>query len=402
MVGLSFGAAFGMSVPLIQALSGEKPKAVVETTYNQNMFWLYIPIMLAMAIAPHLSWKKISLKEVWIRIANPLATAIFLTGCLLIWSKWGPGGLAADPEAKLTLMTGWVVNRAGWTVFVTSFALFALTSNLWKIVEMLPRSKRGIGGEFAHIRLAFTMIGLICSRGLEQTVFTTASLAEPGTAFGYTMTYKGPTEDFAQRNNEVLIETTKRGKTDVITPGLYYIFRPDQPLQSIKWPGIRRGPLFDLYLATGEIEKQLYEEIRLPKDGVANNTDRGFSIRYIGYTMEGNMGSEGAKFIAEVELIRDGEEPETLFPAVAITDGRLIPEPVQIDENLELVMNKLSVDDGSAFFQFDAVHPFIPIQVFYKPLVWLVWLGIGIMTLGGLIASRFRRNPVKSEAEDGA
>ena len=85
------------------------------------------------------------------------------------------------------------------------------------------------------------------------------------------------------------------------------------------------------------------------------------------------MGSDGAKFIAQVELTREGQEPEMLFPAVMISEGRLIPEPVQIEDNLELVMNRINANDGSAYFQFDAVHPFIPMQVFYKPLVWLVW-----------------------------
>ena len=95
------------------ALSGEKPKAVGEATYNQNMFWLYIPIMLAMAIGPHLSWKKTSLKDIWLKIANPLAVALFMTGCLLIWSKWGFGGLPGRSSSNSDAYE-WFRGQQGW------------------------------------------------------------------------------------------------------------------------------------------------------------------------------------------------------------------------------------------------------------------------------------------------
>jgi cytochrome c-type biogenesis protein CcmF len=36
--------------------------------------------------------------------------------------------------------------------------------------------------------------------------------------------------------------------------------------------------------------------------------------------------------------------------------------------------------------------PIYVLDLFYKPMTMLVWIGTGIMTLGGLIAAFYRRN----------
>ena len=42
--------------------------------------------------------------------------------------------------------------------------------------------------------------------------------------------------------------------------------------------------------------------------------------------------------------------------------------------------------------------PFYPMELFYKPFTLLVWIGAGILFLGGLMAAVYRRRPIAPDS----
>ncbi|MES1227980.1 MAG: hypothetical protein ABUL72_04865, partial [Armatimonadota bacterium] len=71
-----------------------------------------------------------------------------------------------------------------------------------------------------------------------------------------------------------------------------------------------------------------------------------------------------------------------------------------------LKIRLLGIDAGtkSATVQLMFSQPAYPAQVYYKPLTRFVWWGVGIMTLGGLLAAWSRRadKPKKTPPPDHA
>jgi cytochrome c-type biogenesis protein CcmF len=60
-----------------------------------------------------------------------------------------------------------------------------------------------------------------------------------------------------------------------------------------------------------------------------------------------------------------------------------------------VALNRMDAASKSIEIQVYYKDPLFPMDVYYKPLTGLVWLGTGIMTLGGLMAAFYRRNRPK-------
>jgi cytochrome c biogenesis factor len=62
-------------------------------------------------------------------------------------------------------------------------------------------------------------------------------------------------------------------------------------------------------------------------------------------------------------------------------------------------MMRMDAADQSVEIGLRYVRPLIPVDVFYKPLTSLVWLGTGILTFGGLLSTWYRRFKKKDATE---
>jgi cytochrome c-type biogenesis protein CcmF len=501
LIGFALCTAIGMSVPMLQsAWINSKPlqdwrpqvqKVVEEKVYHQALFWLYPWIMLCVAIAPYLNWKGLKGKDLFNKIANPLAAAVFLTGMLLLWSKNGWAGLAFNPdapEASINLVGGLNVSRLPWTAFLAFFTFFAMAANLFKLIDNVRKSPKGIGGFVAHFGLATALAGLIVSRGLEQRATVPFRLTGSTEALGQTYSYGGVTHDFNDRRNRVKLKVTGPGGDYIATPGLYFEMGKDGKPSETIWPGIRHNLLYDSYVNLHPPQEEnpaATEEQHLQKGQEAKFED--ILITYLGLRTEGELGTASAKFFADVRVEQVGEsEAITLTqltdekttkldgalsdgrpvklvsmdmntsggvitiggiekpikvaagkrlrvggliitclglrtdsahdtpmialdlqiqpvlksfnvaPEVAIGETGLINTPASVSERYNLTFRPEAAD-RSAFFTFEDKEPPFVLDVYYKPLVWLVWIGVGIMTLGGLISALYRRISKKGD-----
>lgn len=470
--------AIGMSVPLIQSLAGQKPKVVEEPLYNAILAWFFVPTMLAIGLGPYLTWKGLPFRQLFSRIVNPLAVSVMLTGFLLLWFKTGWNGEPADP-AQTTLLGGVLtVPRMEWAAFLSFLCFFAVVTNGWRLVEMLPRSKWTVGGVLTHMGVGMALLGLIVSRGLEQKKLVTVHPSRTAEAFGYNISFGGPTLGFADRNNAVALKVEGKRADFTAKPGLYFRPGPDGPQETI-WPHIERRPLYDLYFTLHPMVFEASESMGM---------DPGMEARYENMILtflrsetKGTPGTDSAKFIAHCEVQTLGErqiitalsplgakgspkpqplkngasltllkadlegsraiislssspdKPMALAQGASITrDGLRLTfagyrtqeggsagdaslaadfmveevlktvkaspwmgiageEKERITQDYSLALERIDAGSKKAFLRFDYVQPAFPLEVYYKPLTWFVWFGVGVMTLGALAASRGRK-----------
>ncbi len=469
--------AIGMSVPLIQSLAGQKPKVVEEPLYNSVLAWFFVPIMVAIGLGPYLTWRGLPFKQLLSRVINPLAVAVMLTGFLLLWFKTGWNGVAADPS-QTTLLLGQIqAPRIEWVSFLAFLCFFAIVTNGWRLVEMLPRSKWTLGGVLTHAGVGIALLGLIVSRGLEQKRLVTIHPSRKAEAFGYGVSFIGPTINFMDRNNAVALKVEGERASFTAEPGLYFRPGPEGPQETI-WPHIERRPLYDLYFTLHPMVFEASESMEM-KAGMEARYQN-MVLKYVGMETQGTPGTDSAKFISNCEVTLLGD-PFQALPSVSLLSRKVVEkakldkgrtltltkvdeekggivlelssspkepmamlqgsslvrdglrftfvglraggrdpakatliaelevlpvlktikaspwmglsgeEKARINDDYSLVLERIEAGSKNAFLRFDFNQPAFPLEIYYKPLTWSVWLGVGIMTLGALASARGRR-----------
>jgi cytochrome c-type biogenesis protein CcmF len=99
----------------------------------------------------------------------------------------------------------------------------------------------------------------------------------------------------------------------------------------------------------------------------------------------------GAKFIAVLTIEAPGET-KVVNPYVQIKGpGQLDRPVVDIGRGMGIYVDSINAADKSASLVIKYLTPAYPLEIYYKPLTILVWWGVGIMGLGGLLAAYYRR-----------
>lgn len=407
---LGLAIAIGMSVPFFMAVLHKPSKVVQEGLYHMVVVWFFIPIMLLVALAPFASWRATGLKGFFNRIVNVLSVSVGLTGLLVMAFKLGSTGVHADPKATINLPFSrqspslpHEMPLMPWMAFLSFLCVFALVSNLWRIGELSKRSRVfSLGGFVAHVGLAVLMAGLIFTRGFERKEQV---ITQPGVAVAaldYKLTpgeYEGKsTED---REGKLPVEiVAPNGEVVTATPGLYWIIQQNGEQQTQRWPSIKHYLSHDLYLALGDPVMTMWPSpVRLELGKSEKNSL--VKLTYLGMERQGEPGKTGTKFVAKMRLDAN-DKSYSVSPGLALTETGLTPE--LIPAGPQFLVTILGMDaktkavDAQIYFQ----RPFYPMELFYKPLAILVWLGTGILTLGGLMSvihRRTRRGAPVSERE---
>ncbi len=410
LISLAVIAAFGMSVPLIQSLKGEKPRVVEESLYNTVVAFPFIPIVFIMAIAPFLTWRKVGIKNFTKYLINLLSATIAVTGFTLLWLKWGGQevnigsfvvlfpGIPADPKKITNFFINHAVYTTPWILALYALCVFAVFANLTRGVQLFRQNKLSSASMITHIGVILTLMGLIFSRGLEQKVDKIV-IHESKTlhAFGYDIELEGRTSGFGDRNNKIKLKFKKEGDEFTASPGLYFVPGQDGKPQEFNWPYIHSKFLFDTYVV---VRAFTFTEEGAPDFGGSVPTSvlpgqtadfNGYLFTYQGMETEGSPGAFGAKFITTV-TVHSPEGETTIKPYVKLLGpGELERPVVDAGNGLGIYVDSINAADKSATFVIKYMTPAYPLEIYYKPLTILVWWGVGIMTFGGTLAAFYRR-----------
>jgi hypothetical protein len=104
----------------------------------------------------------------------------------------------------------------------------------------------------------------------------------------------------------------------------------------------------------------------------------------------------GVTFGARVRVSVRGADEEwhqySANPSVQLTENGLSPSLEQVGPDYLIAMvGGMNAADRSVQLMLFFSPPFYPITIYYKPLTGLVWLGMIVMTGGGLLSAWSRR-----------
>lgn len=413
---MGIATALGMSVPLIQSIMQRSPKAVEEHLYHQVLSWMFIPIMVLIAVTPFISWRGLTFRETLNKVINTFSISLFITGVALIWIQNPASGVQPDTTKTIHFWNGVQAPLMPWMGTLLFVCVFAICANTGQILSILRRSRIGLGGFISHVGLAVLLAGLILSRGFERQQHY---VVQPGIT-AVPLEPKGPKDlvelinedklDFTNRKNEVSFKFMGNGQEKVLNPGLYYVFSGDQPMPQSR-PDILKGWDHDFYVVVKDIQVDGTDFLTL-KPG-ETGTIKGFiwatmdevtyTVKYHNFVREGEAGKAGTKFGAKLTISKDGASVDVT--PMMVLGGNSIP--VQIDSHYMINMQGMNAADQSVELGLRYIRPLFLVDAFYKPFTSLVWVGTGILTFGGLLSvwnRRFRRRPEtpvsESEAEE--
>ncbi len=385
--------AIGMSVPLKMVLSGQPPRNVGEAQYHRVMAWLFPPLMLAMAATPLLSLGA-TRRALADRLGNVLALSLAALGLAMVAAFNPAFGARPDPGARVTMPFGLQAPLLPWIGFLAWLCLFAS-------VAAIARVRKGsLGAALSHLGLAVTLLGLIVSRGLERKADAMVGEGTPARALEYTVSLLGPTRGLTDPDNRVRFELVDdRGGTAVARPGLYFAETPEGREDPISRPGIVRGLSRDLYLTVHPPQRVAAEAVRL-EVGIPGDLG-GMPAVVTALRTVGVHGEPGFGLVADLRLSTpDG--PVRLAPALKLDRAGVDSQAAPLGERYLAVLDRADPKDHAVWIRLDFAKPLYPIELTYKPWTALVWLGVGIMSLGGVAAAFERRaaHPARRKATD--
>ncbi|MBV6459479.1 MAG: hypothetical protein HONBIEJF_02627 [Fimbriimonadaceae bacterium] len=392
LITLGVATMIGMSVPLVQALRGDKPRVVEEGLYHQVLPWIFIPLMILMAITPFVAWNGMKGRELLSKVYSVFCVAIGVTGLALFITVVTPFARKIEMSPTVLMLGRYEVKGLAWIMVLFGICIFVLVANTWRITDIFRRSKMGAASFGAHIGVAVLMAGLIVSRGLEQRAEGFVMKDVPAKLLAYEIRYGGMTSDEHDRNNKLKLHvydphTSKQLFTAF--PGVYKLETPDGQTNTMVWPHIERGPLMDTYISLGQPQTDISEDFTLAP---GQSTDfQGMVITYKKMTRSGDFGAEGTKFGALV-TVSNGAHAVDVNPTMELGDlGKTIMNPAKIDNQLQVAIVGMNAADKSVTLRMQLTSPMYPIEVFHKPMTTLVWAGTGILTISGFAAAAYRR-----------
>ncbi|HSI72911.1 MAG TPA: cytochrome c-type biogenesis CcmF C-terminal domain-containing protein, partial [Fimbriimonas sp.] len=386
----SIVVAIGMSWPVIMAIFGQKAAVIEEPLYHRVLAWFFVPVMILMAVGPFVSWRAMTLRELVGRFLNVFSVSAGITGFSLLWLKTT---IALPPGDVVEMPGGLKVNTWIWVSLLLFLCVFVMVSSLWRVAELVKRTKTSLGGFVAHLGLATLLAGLILSRGLERHERTFMRGDETASLMGYTIKNEGFTSDpMSDRENKSKFSlTAANGEKIDARPGMYYFTDGAGEQKAMVWPHIQRFPTHDVYMAVGEPIVFAWKDPEWFKPG-ETRTIEGVKVTYKKMTMQGEPGTPSANFGADLVVsIADNDgttHDHKVEPQFSVGEG---PKMAAVDRNFFMAMTQMNAADKSVALQLLFSSPVYQIELYNKPLTGLVWLGSGIMLFGGLLSAYARR-----------
>ncbi|MFN3729453.1 MAG: cytochrome c biogenesis protein CcsA [Fimbriimonadaceae bacterium] len=386
--------AIGMSFPFFTGLSGSSPKVVETPLYDRVLVFAFIPILLLVAIAPFVSWRGLPVKELLSKLLNVFSVSIALVGVILLWMASPSFGMQPRREGTMEGLTLWQGMTLGvpvffWATFCFWLCIFAAVANLWRLGEMWKRSRGSAGAFISHFGLAVLLGGLIVSKALERhaedPIFVQPGLS--AATLGYLVSYTGQsTDDLFNRDNKLIFSVQGPDETFQVKPGLYFIRQANGDVSQMVWPYIVRRPGYDFYFTLHPLVMDYSEPVSIALEDTVQIND--FKVTYEEFTREGEPGMAGSAFGAMLRFETSQGFVFHAHPKMIVGEG---PEPDRVGPELMVNMQRMDAATRDITIQLHFIQPIMPVEIFVKPLTWLVWLGTGILFFGGILAAIQRR-----------
>ncbi len=352
----------GTSMPLISTMFSANPFSVQQGYYNSISVPLGILILTCIALAG--VFRMSGKRRIPVIIG---AAAVSLAVCIFFNIRYTTSAAA---------------------YIFSAIALFIIIINVKDIFQF--NFMAIIGSRLSHMGAAILVLGILSSSYHSGSVQKRLTLGTPETIQSITLTFRGIT---GEEKSSLLFTMDRKGVSrNISTP--YYISGKSGSLY--REPYIAYGLSRDIYISPVEYARGMESLTRV---GLARNEEKtvgGMKILFMGFDVDREQMISGeVKLLARLHVAAGGKAA-FIAPGIQITRGN---ERVQLDATVPFSGQRVSlldfdVSSGTVLIFVEAPKsvPIPPdsviVEVSFKRLIWLVWLGTVLIAAGAVIALR--------------
>lgn len=392
------------NLPGLAAVTSKEGVRAEPIFYNRIGSALLIPGLIVMALAPYLPWGKGNPeKMVWSILAPWLLSITGGFGVLwYIYSQTSTGFTADTPRMLV--------------IAIATLGLFAALTNLKFGLKVLKLKGVHAGGWLAHVGIGLLFVGTVITNVYERTHEYTLVENQPPveTPFGVNLALAGWTHD-GKPQDKVMADWWKfdhAARIDVKPAGGGAGYRAEVPVfynkqrmmsagddgpQTMRWPNIKRYAQKDIYIEVASDPHLVRPIARLKPGetatiGIGGQEPTGYEVKYLRYKRVGSGMEAGTEMVCEMELITPDGKHIPITPGIRL--GREGMERINLEipgmRGAAMIEGGIDSTSRETTVAFELPeHPavwVVPIAITNKPMINLVWLGVVLMTLGGLIS----------------
>jgi len=342
---------------------------LVASFYGATVPPLALILIALLIVGPLLGWRDANVRHLLRTLRWPAVAAVALTCVALVLGAREPLPLA----------------------FI-GLGAFAAGTNIVMIVRTIKSGWLRIGGYLAHVGLAVLLAGVVGSAfyaSPDQRIVVPQG--DTITAYGYDFSFKEWRQ--TPEGKGVLDITVKRGSESFnAAPTLYYNPRMGATMAT---PVIKSELFQDLYISPAEYQPPEDRNIaQLVMNG--KRAIGPYTITFLGFDAGQAHDSSSGEVGAQLRVSYQGKD------MVVTPKMRLVANETDPNKALQIVPADLPGGHTISFENFDPIQRWASVRVnglnlpvdpakavvtvSLKPGILLVWMGVGIGVLGGLIA----------------
>jgi len=379
----AFVITAGTSAPLLTRFM-ESQSQVGPSFYNRVNLPIAMLVAFLLAFVPYLTWKGNPASEILRKMALPIAFSVIVAVAAAVWR----------------------VRDVFHLIFILLAAL-ALATNLQKTIDKYRAGGfKAMGGYLTHVGVGVILLGIIASSGYDQSTKVTLTQGAPKKLDGMTLTFKRFIPRQGREKERMEIEVAGAGRA----PFMVYpkLFVNDRTRQTMVNPDIKSSPFQDLYVSPIEFDPgQPRLELAKGQSGQIGDME----VRFVRFNLEmdGNAvaalnAGHSSTVGAELAITKAGRTFNVtpvyrLNPAT----GTVETPPTSLPGGGTITVAGINTGNGAVQIETTGVaSPMkLSIDVTRKPLIQLVWGGLYVVLLGGILTmiQRFRQARVLDRLE---
>lgn len=254
------------------------------------------------------------------------------------------------------------------------------------------RQRKYVAAALAHSGLALLCLGVILSSLAAEKMTASLQPGEAIRAFGQEIRYEGSLAAAGLPEKRQLFSLANAS-----SPIAALTKYTADGREAAHEPAIYRMLTGDFYLAPGQQEKPPLQQLRLALDKPQESAGLRYTLK--GVQMD-SSDPDALKFIARI-LVQSAAGQNEYALAMVHNRGSFQSSPVMTAEHYELSLQALNKDKQEISLAVadltQAASQKLALEISFKPMIGLVWLGCTLLTLGCFTACAKRALAVRRQ-----
>jgi cytochrome c-type biogenesis protein CcmF len=375
----------GTSAPLLTHFMASQSQ-VGPSFYNKVNLPIAMLVACLLAFVPYLTWQGTPARALLRKLALPIAFGVAVAVAAALWRV-----------------------RDGFHLVFILLAATALATNLQKTIDKYRAGGlKALGGYLTHVGVGVILLGIIASSGYDQSTKVTLTQGVPRKLDGMTLTFTRHILPQGREKERMEVEVARAGQAPfMVYPKMFMNSRTRQMMVN---PDIKSSPFQDLYVSPIEFDPG-QPRLQLTKGQTGQIGD--VEVRFVQF----NLNMDGNALVA----MRAGK-PVTIGAQLAVTQGgrtvdvtpvyRLDPASGAVESPATplpgggaVLISGINASNGAVQIETTGLANAakLALDVTRKPLIQLVWGGLYVVLLGGVLTliQRARQARVLNRLEEG-